>query len=115
VCWARNFVESIGDGADQIFHAVTGNGGNRVEFEVALLAESLKLFKACAVSGGVQLSGNDDHRFFDEGWTKGFQFSVDHLKRVDRIIGVGVARIDQMDEEAGAFDVAQETDAEAGA
>jgi len=39
---------------------------------------------------------------------KAFELTVDDFERVDRIIGVGIARVDQMDEEAGAFDVSEE-------
>ena len=91
--WAWDFVERIGDGTDEFFHAITGNSGNRVEFEVAQLAKILELFKARAVGGGIQLGGDYDHRFFDQRWTECFQLSVDDLKRVDRIIDVGIARI----------------------
>ena len=77
-----------------------------MEFKVSVLAKVLKRFEPRAVGCGIQLSGNDDHRFFDEGRAKGFQLSIDDLKRVNRIIHVGIARVDQMDDEASALDVA---------
>jgi len=110
---ARNLVQGIGDGTDQIFHTVTGNSGNGVEFKIALLAKIAKSFEPRAIGRGVQLGGDGDHRFFGEGRAKGFEFAVDDFERVDWIIGVGVARVNQMDEQARAFDVAEETDAEA--
>ena len=42
---ARNLLQGIGDGTDQIFHAVTGNSGNGMKFKVALLARIAKNFE----------------------------------------------------------------------
>src|SRR5713226_904893 len=111
--WPRNLVQAIGDRSNQFFHALTRGSRNGVEFQVALLAEIAKHFEPRAIGRGVQLSGNDNHRFFDEGRAKGFELAVDDFERMDRVIGVGVARVDQMDEEARAFNVPKETDAEA--
>lgn len=111
----RNFVQRVGDGADQILHTVTGNGGNRVEFKISPLAKIPQRFKPRPIDGGIQLGGDDNRRLLGEGGVEGFQLSIDDFKRVDRIIGVGVAGVDEMHEEARAFDVAKETNAEAGA
>src|ERR1700686_5900070 len=110
---ARNLVQGIGDRPNQIFHTVTRNSGNGVKFKVAQLAEIAKSFETRTIRGGVQLGGNDDHRFLDEGRAKGFELAVDNFERVDWVIVVGITRVDQMDEEAGAFDMAEETDGEA--
>jgi len=84
-----------------------------VEFEVAPLAEITKRFETRAIGRGIQFGGDNNHRFFDERCAKGFQFAVDDLKRTDRIVGVGVARVDEMDEQSRAFDVAEKTDTQA--
>src|SRR6267378_5869512 len=42
---ARNLVQGIGDGTNQIFHTVTGNSRNGVEFKIALLAKIAKSFE----------------------------------------------------------------------
>jgi len=94
VRWARNFIEGVGDGTDQIFHAVTDNRRYSVEFKVALLAKIPKLIEMRRIGRSVQLGGNDNHRLFDKRSAKSFQLSIDDLKRVDRIIDVGIARID---------------------
>src|SRR5256712_9093874 len=109
---ARDLVQSIGDGANQIFHAVTHDSGNGVEWKIAALAEIAKSFETRAIRRGVQFGGDDDHRFFDEGSTEGFELAIDDFERMDRIIGIGLAGVDEMDEEAGAFDVTEKADAE---
>ncbi len=93
---ARNLLQSIGDGTDQLFHAVTRDSRNGVEFQVALLAKIAQSFEARAIGRGVQLGGNNDHRFFDEGGAKGFKLAADNFERMDWIIGVGVACVDQV-------------------
>ena len=86
-----------------------------MEFEFALLAEIAKSFEARAVGGGVELGGDDDHGFFGEGRAEGYELAIDDLEGMDGIIGVRIARVNEMNEEARAFDVAKEADAEAGA
>jgi len=95
---AGNLVQGVSDGPNEIFHAVTRGGGDGVECQVALLAKTPKNFETRAIGSGVQLGGNHDHRFFDERHAEGFEFAVDDFERMDRLIGVGVARVDQMDE-----------------
>jgi hypothetical protein len=111
----RNLVQGIGDGPNQIFHTVASDGRNRMELELPALAEIAKSVEPHCVGGGVQFGGNEDHRFFDERRAKCFKLAVDDFERMDRIIGVGVAGVDQMDEEACTFDVSEKTDAEASA
>ena len=82
-----------------------------MKFKISLLAKVLKRFESRAVGRGIQFSGDDDHGFFDEGRAEGFQLAVDDLKGVDRIIDIGIARVDEMHDKARAFDVAEETDA----
>src|SRR5260370_41749875 len=80
---ARNLVQGIGNGPDQIFHTVTRNSGKGVKFTVAPLAALAKSSETRAIGGGVQLRGGDDHRFLDEGRAKGFELAVDNFERVD--------------------------------
>src|SRR5438309_3439708 len=109
---AWNLIQRIGNGANEFLHTVSGNSRNGVKFEFPQPAESSKSVETCAIRGGVQLRGCNDHRFFDQGRAKGFQFAVDDLEGMDGIVGVGVARINEMNQQPCAFDVAEETDAE---
>ena len=84
-----------------------------MEFQVALLARITKSFEPRTIARGIQLGGNDDHGFFDERRAEGFQLAIDHFEGMYRIVGIRVARVDQMDEKARAFDVAEEADAQA--
>src|SRR5437016_1094198 len=110
---AWNLIQRIGNGANEFLHTVSGNSRNGVKFEFPQPAEISKSVETCAIRGGVQLRGCNDHRFFDQGRTEGFQLAVDDLERMDGIVGVGVARINEMNQQPCAFDVAEETDAEA--
>ena len=84
-----------------------------MKFELALLAEIAQCFKPRAVGRGIQLGGDNNHRFFDERSAKCLELAVNDRERVDRIIRIRIARINQMDEQARAFDVAKKTNAEA--
>ncbi len=77
---AGNLVQSVSDGANQIPHTITRGGGNGVEPEAALMAEITESFEARAIGGGVQLGGNDDHRFFDEARAEGLELPVDNFE-----------------------------------
>ena len=112
---AWNLVQSVGDRADEVFHPVTSDSRNWMELKVVVLAEITKGFKPRAIGGGVQLGGDDDHRFFCERRAKGMEFAIDDFEGMNRVISVRIARVDQMNEEARAFDVAEEANAEAGA
>src|SRR2546422_3182799 len=101
---ARDLVKSIGDGANQIFHAVTHDSGNGVEWKIAALAEIAKSFETRAIRRGVQFGGDDDHRFFDEGSTEGFELAIVDLQRNDRSIAIGLARVEEWGREYGRFD-----------
>jgi hypothetical protein len=86
-----------------------------MEFEAALFAEIPQGFEPRAVRGGVELGGHHDHRFFRQGFAEGCKLAVDDFEGADRVIRVGIARINQVDKKARAFDVAEEADAEASA
>src|SRR5260370_21900994 len=77
---ARNLVQGIGDGPNQIFYTVTRDSGNGVEFQAALPAEIAKSFQPRAIGCGVQLSRNDDQRFMDKGRAKCFKLAVDDFE-----------------------------------
>jgi hypothetical protein len=108
-------VEGVGDGKDQVADAFAGGGGNRVEREIALFAEVAELFEACAVGGGVEFGGYDDHWLFAEAFAESKQLAIDDFKRADGIGVDEIAGIDQMNKDARAFHMAQKPDAEAGA
>src|SRR5438552_5846925 len=110
---ARNLLERISNGADEFLYAVARNRRNGMKFEFPPPAEISKSVETRAIRGSVQLRGYNDHRFFDQGRAEGFQFAIDDLERTDGIVGVGIARVYEMNEEPRALDVPEETDAEA--
>jgi len=110
-----DFVERVGDGQNELADAFTGGGGNSVEREIVRGAEIAEFFEMCAIGGGVELCGYDDHGFFAEQFAESQEFTVDDFVRVDWISVGEIAGVDQVDEDAGALDVTEETYAEAGA
>ncbi len=112
---ARNLVQSIGHGTDEILHAIACGGGDGVEFKAALFAEITQRFEARAVGGGIQFGGNQDHGLFGERFAEGGKLAVDHFEGMDRVIVVRIARINQMNKEPRALDVAEEANAQASA
>ena len=85
-----------------------------MEGEIVFFAKGAEFVDASRVGGGVKFGGDDDHRFFGEGFAEGAKFASDDFEGVNRIGVGGVARINKMDEEARALDVLQEANAEAG-
>jgi len=51
---ARNLVQGIGHGTDEILHPVTRNGRDGLKFEAALLAELAQGYEARAIRSGVE-------------------------------------------------------------
>jgi len=110
-----NFFESVGEGQDKIADAFAGGRGNGVKGELALGAKIAQLHQACAVGSGVELGGHNNHRFFAKRFVKRAKFAIDDFEGVHGV-GVGeIAGVDQVNEKPRAFDMTQETDAEAGA
>ena len=58
----RNFVESVGDGSDQLFYTFAGGRGNRVKFQM-LFGQNFEFFELRSVGGRVKLRRDDDDRF----------------------------------------------------
>src|SRR5271169_1936842 len=112
---ARNFVQSVSDGANEIFDAIAGNGGDGMEFEAALFAEIPEYFEPRVVCGGVKLGSNYHQRLFCQGCAEGGKLAVDDFEGVDGVIGVRITSINEMSEQTRAFDVAEEAYPEAGA
>ena len=86
-----------------------------MKFNAALLTEITQRLEPCAVGCGVQLGRNHDHGLFDERFAEGGKLTLDDFKGVDRVIVGRIARINQMNKEPGALNVAEEANAEAGA
>src|ERR1700747_1808375 len=112
VRWTGNLIQTIGNGTYKIFYAVARDRRNGVKFQFVQLAKTAKIFQAHGISCRVQLGSHDDHWLFDEGRAEGFELTVDDFKRMDRIAGVGITSINQMDKEPRAFHMPKETDAE---
>ena len=49
-----NLVEGVGDGADEVFDAGAGGGGDGVEREIVFFAEGAEFVDASWVGGGVK-------------------------------------------------------------
>jgi len=112
---ARNPVQSIGHRADEILHAIARGGGDGVKFQAALFAEIAQRFEARAIGGGIKLGGNHDHGLLGERFAEGGKLAIDDFKGVDWVLVVRIARINQMNKEARALNVAEEANTEAGA
>ena len=83
-----------------------------MEREIVFFAEGAEFVDAGWVGGGVKFGSDDDHGFFGEGFAEGAEFAGDNFEGVNWIGVGGVARINEMDEEARALDVLQEANAE---
>ena len=85
-----------------------------MELELAALGVGGELLELVGV-GGVDLGGDDDHRLLGEG--RGRKLASSLLMTLKSSTGSGrprgIGHIDQVDQQAGALDVAQKLDAEA--
>ena len=86
-----------------------------MEREIVFFAEGAEFVDPSWVSGGVKFGGDDDHGFFGERFAEGAELAGDDFEGFDWIGVGGVACVDEMNEEARALDVLQETNAEASA
>ncbi len=68
-----------------------------------------------AVGGGVDFGSDDDDRFVGERVAESGEFAGDDVVGVDGIVDIGVAGVDEMDQQASSFDVLKKTDTESGA
>ena len=113
--------DGFGDGVLELVDAFAGDGGDGVEGQLAALGEGREFFEFVGV-GDVGLGGDEDGGLRGEGGVEGFELGGDDLEVFDGVgtggafDGVGgVGDVDEVDEDAGALDVAEELDAEAGA
>src|ERR1700733_7356517 len=59
-----NFVQSVGDGAGQLFYAFAGSGGDGMEFKVSPSAKIAQRFQTRTVGRSVELRSHHDQRLF---------------------------------------------------
>src|SRR5215469_13421196 len=62
---------------------------------------------------GIELGGDDNHRFFGKSGTEGCEFVLDNFEIFDGVAIVEIAGVDQMRNEARSFDVLQKPGAQA--
>ncbi len=84
-----------------------------MEGQALFFAECLKFFEAGGVLEGVEFCGYNDLGFVEELFTEAGQFVLDDVIGLDGADFVEVGEVDQVEEHAGAFHVAQEGDSEA--
>src|SRR5262245_66624930 len=83
-----------------------------MERQFALRAELAEFLESRAVGSGVELGSHDDHRFFAELFAECQKFVVDGCKRVEGIGVSEIAGVNQVNEQARAFHMAQKANAE---
>jgi len=121
-----------GQGPLQLFDALAGYGADFVELQLLALDVGTELFELVGV-GAVDLGGADDHLLAGQGVIdhgagavvhgvgcagggETVELLVDDFEVFDGVgAAAGVADVDEVEQEAGALDVAEELDAEAGA
>ena len=113
--------DGFGDGVFELVDAFSGDGGDVVEGKLAARGEGGELLELVGI-GDVGLGGDEDGGLGGERGVEGFEFGGDDLEVFDGVgAGVafdgvaGVGDVDEVDEDAGALDVAEELGAEAGA
>src|SRR6202048_1335163 len=77
-----NFVQSIGDGANQLFYTFAGGGGDGMEFEIFFSAKIAQRFEARAVGSSVELRGHHDQRLFRKSFAESRQLTWNNFIRV---------------------------------
>lgn len=81
--------------------------------QVVRLAELFQLFETRGVLDGIVLGGDYDLGLGEELGAEAFQFVLDNVIGLDGALFVEVGKVDEVEEGAGSFDVAEEGDAEA--
>src|SRR5438128_11014414 len=94
-----NFVEGVGDGANEVFNASASGGGNGVELQIVFFAEGAKFIDARLVGRGVEFRRDDDHGFFGEGFAEGAEFAGDDFERFDWVSVCSIAAVNEVDNE----------------
>ena len=108
--------DGLGDAELELGNALTGDGGDLEEGEFAAFGHGAKLLELVGI-GDIGL-GRDQDRvgLSGERRVKALELVGDNLEVVDGVGPAGaVGDIDQVDDDAGALDVLEELDAEAGA
>ena len=59
-----NFVQSVGDRANQLFYTFAGSSGDGMKFKMLPPAKIAQRFEARAVGSGVELRGHHDREAF---------------------------------------------------
>src|ERR1700676_1256784 len=70
-----NFVQSVGDRTNQLFHAFAGGGGDGMEFEILFSAKIAQRFEARAVGSSVELRGHYHQRLFRKSFAESRQLT----------------------------------------
>src|ERR1700732_860554 len=70
-----NFVQSVGDRTNQLFHAFAGGGGDGMEFEILFSAKIAQRFEARAVGSSLELRGHYDQRLFRKSFAESRQLT----------------------------------------
>ncbi len=128
-------LDGFGDGVFELVDAFSGDGGDFEEGEFAAFGVGAEFFEFVGVAD-VGFGGDDNGGFGGEGGVEGAEFFGDGFEVGDgvsapirrqiggpgvRAVGAVVEReaevgdVDEVDDDAGALDVAEELDAEAGA
>ncbi len=113
--------DGVGEGVLELLDAFAGDCGDGEERELFALCEGGELLELVGV-GDVDFGGDEDGGFESEGGIEGFELGGDDVVVGDGVGGLafsglggdgGVGDVDEVDEDAGAFDVFEELDAEA--
>ncbi len=109
--------DEFGDGELEGFDALASDGGDGVKGKLAAFGHGGELFELVGV-GYVGLGGYEDGRFGGESGVEGFELFGDDFEVLNGVRaggafgGTGVGDVYEVDDDAGALDVAKELDAE---
>jgi glyoxylase-like metal-dependent hydrolase (beta-lactamase superfamily II) len=105
----------VADGVLELLDAEAGDGGDGVEGKLAALRHCGEFLELGGI-GDVDLGGDDDGGLGGEAVVEGLELLHDDAEIFDGVgTAAGVGDVDEVDEDAGALDVAEELGAEAGA
>src|ERR1700730_3112864 len=74
-CVPGNFVQGVGDGANQLFYTFAGSGGDGMEFEMRPPAKIAQRFEARAVGRSGELGGHHDQGLFRKSFAESGQLT----------------------------------------
>ena len=101
----RQAIQRVSQRAYELRNAFAGGGGDGVKLDPARCAKFAQLVEARAIRGRVQLGGHDDRRFLGKLFAECSQLAFDDFVIAHRVAVGGVARVNQMRDEAHALDV----------